>query len=169
MPDHKTVQFQVQNAASATRSHTQAASAKIQSQIRSINHHASRGIPELRRHWRRQVRHQRRRQHRVSALLPAPPPCLLPTSQSREREGARVPPIAPAQVANALIFPSGGISRTVGNVTGAAGRGLGDTITGATGSAGKPVGDALGSLGNGVQSGADGVAKGVENAGQWKR
>jgi len=63
----------------------------------------------------------------------------------------------------------GGVSRTLGNVTGAAGRGVGDTITGATGSAGKPVGDAIGSIGTGVESGASGVAKGVENAGQWKK
>ena len=63
----------------------------------------------------------------------------------------------------------GGVSRTAGTVTGAAGRGVGDTITGATGSAGKPLGDALSALGTGVESGAVGVAKGVENAGQWKK
>ncbi|CAI4212374.1 unnamed protein product [Parascedosporium putredinis] len=63
----------------------------------------------------------------------------------------------------------GGVVRTVGDVTGAAGRGVGDTVTNVTGSAGKPVGDALGSLGNGLQGGGDSVAKGVENAGQWKR
>ncbi|OKL58487.1 hypothetical protein UA08_06295 [Talaromyces atroroseus] len=37
----------------------------------------------------------------------------------------------------------GGLSRTAGNVTGAASRGVGDTINSATGSAGRPVGDAL--------------------------
>lgn len=54
-------------------------------------------------------------------------------------------------------------------MTGAAGRGLGETITSTTGSAGKPVGDAISALGNGVQDGAEGVSKGVERAGQWKR
>ncbi|RYP38235.1 hypothetical protein DL768_010809 [Monosporascus sp. mg162] len=62
----------------------------------------------------------------------------------------------------------GGVGRTVGSVTGAAARGVGDTITNTTGSAGKPVGDAIGSIGMGIQGGADSVAKGVENAGQWK-
>ncbi|KAF7179442.1 hypothetical protein CNMCM7691_008375 [Aspergillus felis] len=62
----------------------------------------------------------------------------------------------------------GGVSRTVGGVTGAATRGIGDTITSATGSAGKPVGDALGSVGTGVEGGAIRVAKGVEDAGQWR-
>ncbi|RYP37326.1 hypothetical protein DL767_002969 [Monosporascus sp. MG133] len=62
----------------------------------------------------------------------------------------------------------GGVGRTVGAVTGAAARGVGDTITSATGSAGKPVGDAIGSVGTGIQGGADSISKGVENAGQWK-
>ncbi|KAI4603931.1 hypothetical protein LQW54_002873 [Pestalotiopsis sp. IQ-011] len=72
-------------------------------------------------------------------------------------------------VTSSLGNAAGGITRTVGNVTGAAGRGIGDTITGATGSAGKPVGDAISSLGSGIEGGAGGVAKGVENAGQWKK
>ncbi|KAJ7618039.1 hypothetical protein FB45DRAFT_981284 [Roridomyces roridus] len=63
----------------------------------------------------------------------------------------------------------GGVARTVGNVTGAAGRGVGDTITSATGSAGKPLGDAIGSLGTGIQGGTEGLAQGVERAGQWKK
>lgn len=63
----------------------------------------------------------------------------------------------------------GGVGRTVGNVTGAAGRGLGETVTSVTGEAGKPVGDAIGSVGTGVQNGAEGLSKGVENAGQWKK
>lgn len=62
----------------------------------------------------------------------------------------------------------GGVARTVGGVTGAAGRGLGDTITGATGSLGKPVGDALANATTGLESGTKRVAKGVEDAGQWK-
>lgn len=62
----------------------------------------------------------------------------------------------------------GGLSRTVGGITGAAGRGLGDTITGATGSAGKPIGDALANAGSGVENGAKDVAKGVEDAGEWR-
>ncbi|KAI1148923.1 hypothetical protein F4825DRAFT_432319 [Nemania diffusa] len=61
-----------------------------------------------------------------------------------------------------------GVGRTAGNITGAAGRGIGDTITSATGSAGKPVGDAIGSVGTGIEGGANNIAKGVENAGRWK-
>lgn len=64
---------------------------------------------------------------------------------------------------------AGGVGRTVGNVAGAAGRGVGDTVTSVTGEAGKPVGDAIGSVGTGVQSGAEGLSKGVEDAGQWKK
>lgn len=63
----------------------------------------------------------------------------------------------------------GGVGRTVGNVTGAAGRGVGDTVTSVTGSAGKPVGDAIGSVGSGVERGTEGLSKGVEDAGQWKK
>lgn len=63
----------------------------------------------------------------------------------------------------------GGVTRTVGGVAGVASRGVGDTISSATGSAGKPVGDALGSAGSGMSGGAKAVAKGVEDAGQWKR
>jgi hypothetical protein len=59
-----------------------------------------------------------------------------------------------------MIAPSG--------VTGALGRGLGDTITGATGSAGKPVGDGLSNTLTGLENGANKVARGVEDAGQWK-
>lgn len=62
----------------------------------------------------------------------------------------------------------GGVSRTVGGVTGAAGRGVGETITGATGSLGKPLGDALANAGTGVENGAKDVARGVEDAGEWK-
>lgn len=78
----------------------------------------------------------------------------------------------------------GGVSRTVGGVTGAATRGIGDTITGATGmdvlkgsdfsvlteegSLGKPVGDALANAGTGIENGSKDVARGVEDAGHWK-
>lgn len=62
----------------------------------------------------------------------------------------------------------GGLGRTVGGVTGAATRGISDTITGATGSAGKPIGDALANAGTGIENGTKDVAKGVENAGEWK-
>jgi hypothetical protein len=62
----------------------------------------------------------------------------------------------------------GGVARTVGGVTGAATRGVGDTINSATGSAGRPVGDAIGNAGTGLEDGTKQVAKGVENAGQWK-
>ncbi|KAK5082334.1 hypothetical protein LTR05_007480 [Lithohypha guttulata] len=62
----------------------------------------------------------------------------------------------------------GGLSRTVGGVTGAATRGIGDTITGATGSMGKPVGDALANAGTGLENGSRDVARGVEDAGNWK-
>ena len=63
----------------------------------------------------------------------------------------------------------GGVGRTVGNVVGAAGRGVGDTVWGVTGSAGKPVGDAVSNLGTGVERGAAGASKGVEDAGNWKK
>jgi hypothetical protein len=53
-------------------------------------------------------------------------------------------------------------------VTGALGRGIGDTITGATGSAGKPVGDGLSNALTGVENGTKKVARGVEDAGEWK-
>jgi len=62
----------------------------------------------------------------------------------------------------------GGVARTVGGVTGAAGRGIGDTITGATGSAGKPLGDGIGNALTGIENGTRKVAQGVEDAGQWK-
>ncbi|PHH65312.1 hypothetical protein CDD81_2724 [Ophiocordyceps australis] len=62
----------------------------------------------------------------------------------------------------------GGVSRTAGGITGAATRGVGNTLSGATGDSGKPIGDALASLGTGVENGINGVAKGVEDAGQWK-
>ncbi|SPO07350.1 uncharacterized protein DNG_10044 [Cephalotrichum gorgonifer] len=99
------------------------------------------------------------------------------SNQSRPRRGAGWEPSNQGKgVTGAAKFVTstagnvvGGVSRTVGNVAGAAGRGLGDTVTSATGSAGKPVGDAIGSVGTGVESGADGLAKGIENAGQWKR
>lgn len=60
------------------------------------------------------------------------------------------------------------MARTVGGVTGAAGRGVGDTITGATGSLGRPLGDGLGNAATGVENGARKIARGVEDAGQWK-
>lgn len=63
----------------------------------------------------------------------------------------------------------GGVTRTVGDVVGAAGRGMGATITGVTGEYGKPIGDALDSLGTGVQGGAADIAKGVENAGKGRK
>ncbi|KAJ5788667.1 hypothetical protein N7457_003657 [Penicillium paradoxum] len=62
----------------------------------------------------------------------------------------------------------GGVTRTVGGVTGTAGRGIGDTITGATGSAGESIGNALGSASTGLEDGTKRVAKGVEDAGQWR-
>ena len=53
-------------------------------------------------------------------------------------------------------------------MAGAAGRGIGDTITGATGSAGKPLGDGLNNAASGLESGTKDLARGVEDAGQWK-
>ena len=62
----------------------------------------------------------------------------------------------------------GGLVGTLGGVTGAAARGVGSTLNATTGSLGKPVGDALISTGDGVESGTKDVAKGVQNAGEWK-
>lgn len=62
----------------------------------------------------------------------------------------------------------GGVTRTVGGVAGAAGRGIGDTITGATGSAGRPLGDGLNNAATGLESGTKHVARGVEDAGEWR-
>lgn len=62
----------------------------------------------------------------------------------------------------------GGISRTAGNVTGAATKGVGDTFNNVTGENGKPIGNAFSSLGSGIQNGLGSFAKGAENAGQWK-
>lgn len=61
----------------------------------------------------------------------------------------------------------GGITRTAGNVVGAAGKGVGDTINNTTGT--KQVGDGLQSLTNGVDDGANRLGKGAENAGEWKK
>jgi len=71
-------------------------------------------------------------------------------------------------VTSTLGATVGGLARTVGGVTGAAGRGIGDTITGATGSLGKPVGDGLNNAASGLESGTKKVARGVEDAGEWK-
>ncbi|KAI9742045.1 MAG: hypothetical protein M1834_000435 [Cirrosporium novae-zelandiae] len=62
----------------------------------------------------------------------------------------------------------GGVSKTVGGILGAGGRGLGETITGVTGSAGKPIGDGIASAATGIENGARDVARGVEKAGQGK-
>ena len=62
----------------------------------------------------------------------------------------------------------GGVARTVGGITGAAGRGVGDTITGATGSLGRPLGDGLANAATGLENGTRKIAQGVEDAGQWK-
>lgn len=50
---------------------------------------------------------------------------------------------------------------------GTAGRGVGDTINNTTGT--KAVGDGLQSLTGGIESGANSVGKGAENAGEWKK
>ena len=63
----------------------------------------------------------------------------------------------------------GGVTRTVGGVVGAAGRGIGDTVTGATGQYGKLVGDALGGVTTSLEKGAHNVAKGVEDAGEGRK
>ncbi|MCJ1371793.1 hypothetical protein MMC20_003012 [Loxospora ochrophaea] len=62
----------------------------------------------------------------------------------------------------------GGLASTVGHVTGAAGRGIGDTINSATGSVGRPLGDGLKSVTDGIEAGAVGTGKGIEDAGKRK-
>ncbi|OAA47680.1 hypothetical protein NOR_02170 [Metarhizium rileyi] len=63
----------------------------------------------------------------------------------------------------------GGVSRTVGGVTGAATKGVGDTVNSVGGETLKPVGDGVSSLGGGLQGGIDSVAGGVENAGNLNK
>ncbi|KAJ7807598.1 hypothetical protein B0H14DRAFT_2872338 [Mycena olivaceomarginata] len=64
----------------------------------------------------------------------------------------------------------GGLLGTVGDVTGAAGRGCaGGHRHRVTGSYGKPAGDALHSLGDGVAGGTNKIARGVEDAGKGKK
>ena len=62
---------------------------------------------------------------------------------------------------------AGGVTRTVGGLLGAAGRGVGDTINNTTGT--KAVGDGLKSVTDGIEDGGNQVGKGFENAGQWKK
>ncbi|KAH0837052.1 hypothetical protein Z517_04255 [Fonsecaea pedrosoi CBS 271.37] len=89
----------------------------------------------------------------------------MPINTSSSDEGATgAAKFVTSTVGNTI----GGLTRTVGGITGAAGRGIGDTITGATGSAGKPLGDGLANALTGVENGARKVARGVEDAGQWK-
>lgn len=87
----------------------------------------------------------------------------MPNEPSQESRTAGAAKWFTSTVGNTV----GGVTRTAGGVTGAATRGLGDTINNATGS--KPIGDALGKAGSGVQSGAENVARGVEDAGKWGR
>ncbi|KAL2443615.1 hypothetical protein ABEF95_007922 [Exophiala dermatitidis] len=90
---------------------------------------------------------------------------IMPINTSSSDEGATG---AAKFVTSTVGNTVGGLVRTVGGITGAAGRGLGDTISGATGSVGKPLGDGLANAASGVEGGTNRVAKGVENAGEWK-
>lgn len=90
----------------------------------------------------------------------------MPTDNPQEQGRATG---AAKWVTSALGNTVGGVTRTVGGVTGAAGRGIGDTINNATGDTGKPVGDAFGKVSSGAENGAKSVAKGVEDAGNWRR
>ncbi|EHY58963.1 hypothetical protein HRR83_001773 [Exophiala dermatitidis] len=89
----------------------------------------------------------------------------MPINTSSSDEGATG---AAKFVTSTVGNTVGGLVRTVGGITGAAGRGLGDTISSATGSVGKPLGDGLANAASGVEGGTNRVAKGVENAGEWK-
>lgn len=92
----------------------------------------------------------------------------MPNGNPKDQEGQGATGAA-KWVTSAVGNTVGGVTRTLGGVTGAAGRGIGDTINSATGSTGKVVGDGFGKVGSGAEEGAKSVAKGVEDAGNWKR
>ncbi|KAK4897002.1 hypothetical protein LTR27_005249 [Elasticomyces elasticus] len=62
---------------------------------------------------------------------------------------------------------AGGLSKTLGGVVGATGKGIGNTINDTTGT--KAAGDGLQGVTGGIEDGANSAGKGAENAGQWKK